>query len=155
MKHMQFLAPVLALLMMVFIGCSGDDDSNTNSPPVNSGIFPSEVLGIWTYSSVTVNGGSASLSVVLDWVSSAVSATLSLIDDGDYSYSEWDASGNKVWSELGTVTVTGNNIVVKAEQDNDGPTDDTYVGTYSLSDDGETLTITATISGDLIVFTLQ
>ena len=152
---MRILAPVVALSMLLFVGCSGDDDNNTNGPAKSSGIFPSEVLGSWTYVSVTVNGSAASLSDALEWVSTAVSARLSLIDDGDYAYSELDASDNVVVFEVGTVTVTGNNIVVIAEQDNDGPLDDTYVGTYSLSNGGETLTLTVTIDGDLVVFTLQ
>lgn len=83
--------------------------------------MPTSVQGIWTFQSVTVNGQPASLGETLGWEPGTTSQVLTITQSGNIFVNQLDESSNIVFSEVGTLCITGQTGIVTMTHDSDGP----------------------------------
>jgi hypothetical protein len=136
-----------ALVMSLAAGCGKDDG---NGPDPDNKVIPPALVTTWTFQSVTINGYYGSLDEVLEWQYESVLAGFSIEADGKYTYLEIDSYGELSWYEMGTVSISGDNFTFVTTSDADGPVNDRMSGSWSLS--GNTLTMTVSEEGDRYVF---
>jgi hypothetical protein len=117
-------------------------------------VIPAALVGTWTPQSATVNGTATPVSAALNFVSSAVKANFILGANGSYTYQELDAGNAVVWSETGTIAVSGQNITVKIIATNGTalPAPVSVTGTWALS--GNQVSLTLNQSGSIVVLVL-
>jgi hypothetical protein len=117
-------------------------------------VIPSALVGTWTPQSATVNGTATPVNVALNFVSSAVKANFVLGANGSYTYQELDAGNAVVWSETGTIAVSGQNITIKITATNGTalPAPVSFTGTWALS--GSQVSLTLNQSGSIVVLVL-
>ena len=142
---------VCAFFSILFIlNCSGNEEEN----PADSqgGPPPTELVGTWTFQSVTVNGSTADLDSVLEWTANAVLARFTIETNGAYVYEEVNSGGGQLKFESGFVYVDGNRIDINILLDDNGAVNETSTVTYTLN--GNMLTLQEVALGTTIVFTL-
>jgi len=149
MVRMRILTTYIVLFGLIAVGCN-DDDSDPLDP--QGGPPPAEMIGTWTFQSVTVDGAAASLPDVLEWQPSAVAARLMVQANGAYVYEEVDANGGQLWFESGFVFVDGSEIDINVLLDGDGAVNETSTLTYMII--GNVLTLEEVHLGAINVFTL-
>lgn len=148
-RAMSNLALFCALLGV--LACGDDTGTNPDVDP-GDGKPSAELVGRWTFQSVTVDGSASTLASVLDWVANAVAANVQIQAIGSYVYEEVAANGGQLWFESGFVFVDGSSIDINAQLDNDGPRNETT--RYALAQSGETLTLQTVAASATTVFTL-
>ncbi|MBX2991077.1 MAG: hypothetical protein KF749_07895 [Bacteroidetes bacterium] len=145
---------VLALsvvILLVIGGCKKD------SAPANTGGagVPSQLVGVWTAQSATVNGAPTDLATVLQWEPTTASARVTMTANGTYTYEELDAASTVVYTQGGTLAVSGNNITMTATTENGTPVNPPTLflgGTWSIN--GNLLTLSTTVGSSAIVVVL-
>ena len=130
MKLAHLFIGILAGLALVMVSGCSDDGSPTNG---GGDTLPAEVVATWDFQSVIVNGWAEALEDVLEWDANTVRATLVINSDGSYRYSEWNASGQEVWWESGTIAINGTSITWTPTADSDGSPDPAWSGTWSVT----------------------
>lgn len=138
----------LMVILAMFVVVNCGDDNNATGPDTS---IPAGLIATWTYQSATFNDVPVSLESVLQWHEGTVSARFIVSDDGTFVNEELDSDGTVIWTERGTFTVSGNNATITITSDSDGPVDppDIMSGTWVL--DGNELTITTTLEGYRVV----
>lgn len=131
--HLLLLCTLSALL-----ACGSDSGTDNDSDP-DEGKPTAEMVGRWTYQSVTADGSAADLATVLEWDVAAVSANVQILANGAYVYEETNPVGAQLWFESGFVFVEGARIEVNAQLDGDGPAASTTGFTFMLADGVMTL----------------
>lgn len=137
------------MLLLTLIGACGKD-KNSTSPDNNSNV-PAELLGTWNYQSATINGVPISLALILQWEVGTVAARFTVYEDGSLTNEELNDNGEVVWTEHGTITVSGDSATIALTSDNDGPINppDTLSGTWQL--DAGDLVLTTTYNEATVV----
>jgi hypothetical protein len=134
----------MPILLLAFVllqpGCKKDEDSPTT--PGSAGV-PAALVGTWTLQSATLNGQPADLATLFNWVEGTESATLRLDANGAYTYTELSGAAQPLFSNAGTITVTGSNFTVSVTSENGQPlqTPEGFGGTWAVSGNTVTLTI--------------
>ena len=148
MKSIRITVGLFAILSVFMVMGCGDDDDSTTGPDVG---IPSELIATWTYQSATINEIPVSLGLVLGWDEGTVSARFTVDSDGTFVYEELDSEDVVQWTESGTFTVSGNNATITITSNDDGPVDppDVMSGTWAL--DGNELTLTTIMEGLTVV----
>jgi len=149
--QIKSLLSCFLLSALLAFGCGSDDESSGPTDP-DKGHPPEEMLGSWTFRSVTVDGAAADLSDVMDWVPSAVEAHIQVLENGAYVYEEVDSRGGQLWFESGFVYVEGGEIDVNLQLDGDGRQEETSFLSYTLS--AGIFTLQENDKGTVTVFTL-
>ena len=151
MKNLRSLLMLAALCGVVALAC-GDDSSEDDDPGNgNEGPPPPNLVGVWVYQSVTVDGAPADLGDTLDWVPGAVAAELQIVENSAFVYQEVDATGAQLWAELGFVFVNdAGEIDVNIQRNSDGDVDEMLTFVFTVTDD----TLTLRQVGSALVFTL-
>jgi hypothetical protein len=138
----------LIVIMTMFVVVNCGDDDNATGP--DNGI-PAGLIATWTYQSATISDIPVSLELVLQWHDGTVSARFMVSADGTFINQELDSDDMVIWTESGTFSVSGNNATITITSDSDGPVDppDIMSGTWAL--DGNELTLTTTMEGYRVV----
>ena len=130
--------------LVVIVADCGKDNDSTG--PDTS--IPAGLIATWTYQSAEINGWPVpSLGLFLGWQEETVSSRFIVSADGTFVNEELDSDGTVIWTENGTFTVSGNQATITITSDGDGPVDppDIMSGTWAL--DGNELTLTTTFEG--------
>ena len=151
MQAFRLLSVLFAGSVLLALGCGSETPSDED--PMVEGPPPANLVGVWTYQSVTVNGTPSSLADVLEWVPGAVRAELQLFESSAFAYQEVNESGAQLWSESGFVFFNdAGEVDVNVQMNSDGPADEMSTFTYTAS--GDTLTLSQVGGADAVVFTL-
>ncbi|HMB71446.1 MAG TPA: hypothetical protein VKU85_19210 [bacterium] len=150
-RRKVFAIAVAGLIGVMSPGCGeeGDDnpmDDNGDMPP------PAELVGDWTFQSVTVDGSPDVLADVLEWEPGATSARIQFTDMNAYVYQEVNSAGGQIFFESGFIVIEADELELNALQDSNGPVTETILLNFVVS--GSTLTLTETDTGSTVVFTL-
>lgn len=148
MTYTKLVLAVSLAGLLVLGSCKKD------SAPANSGTggVPSQLVGVWTAQSATVNGTPTDLGTVLQWEPTTASARVTLNANGTYTYEELDAASSVVYTQSGTVAISGNNITMTATSENGAPVNPPTLflgGTWAIN--GNLLTLSTTVGGSAIV----
>jgi hypothetical protein len=148
MKSMRIIVGLSAILSVFMVLSCGKDDDSTTGPDI---VVPSELIATWTYQSATINEIPVSLGLVLGWEEGTVSARFTVDGDGTFVYEELDSEDSVLWTESGTIAISGNEATITITSDSEGPVDppDVMSGTWAL--DGNELTLTTTMEGLTVV----
>jgi len=138
----------LSAMLLVVIIAGCGKDDDSTGPDTS---IPAELIATWTYQSATINEIPVSLGLALQWHEGTVSARFTISDDGTFVNEELDSDGMLIWTESGTFTVSGNNATITITSNSDGPVNppDVMSGTWAL--DGNELTLTTTLEGLTVV----
>lgn len=146
------LSCVLLSALLVF-GCGGDADDNSDEFVYpNQEDAPAELVGIWVFRSVMVNGAEQALADVMEWQPTSFEARLSIASWGACGFSEVDSRGEQTTRESCIVFVEGNEMDFQFLSPDGRTVVEELATTFTLS--GGTLTITTVEEGDTVVFTL-
>ncbi len=139
---------ILAMISLVVVAADCGKDNDSTGPDTS---IPAGLIATWTYQSVEINGSPVGLGLVLQWQEGTVSASFRVGGDGTFVNEELDSDGVVTWTENGTFTVSDNNATITITSDSDGPIDppDIMTGTWAL--DGNELTLTTTFEGFPVV----
>jgi len=150
MKSRAIYIVLPALVISLIIAACGDKDKN---PTGSQNSIPSELLGVWIYQSATINGVPISLALILGWEVGTVSARFTVGEDGSFVNEELNANNEVVWTENGTLAVTGDSAIIAVTSNNNGPIDppDTLAGTWQLN--GNLLALTTIYNQATVVLT--
>lgn len=144
------LAMWIVLLGLLVLACGNDDENPTDA--TGDGKPPAAMVGTWTYQAVSVDGGPAILSDVMEWTTGAVEARLHIQSNSAFVYEEVNASGGQLWAESGFVFIDGGEIDINVQSNSDGPANETTRYAFTLNSD--TLTLTIVDQGMTYVFIL-
>ncbi len=145
---------LIVLVAAFAFGCGEDGDDPTGTNGGNAGKPLPGMVADWTYQTVTVNGSSASLATVLDFVPNAVGAELWIRADGAFVYEEVNSQGGQLYYESGFIFIDGSEVDVNVQMDSDGSANRMSRLAWTLSGDTNTMTLTENDQGDVIIFTL-
>ncbi len=127
---------VLAFALLP-VGCKKDSDSPT-SPGIS---IPAAMVGTWTLQSVMLNGQPQDVATFFNFVQGAESATIRVESAGGYTYTEYDGGGQAVYTNGGTMAVSGANFTITVNSENgQSVAVQTQTGTWAIT--GSTLTLT-------------
>jgi len=93
---------ILPLLTLIIAGCGKDEPTTPYAR-----VFPQELVGTWSFESVTVDGQEAVLRLILGWQEETARATLTISSDGDIDVNEYSADDSLLYYEEGTFAVNG------------------------------------------------
>ena len=151
MSRFRALVIPAALFGLLALGCGGEAAGEEG--PMGEGPPPANAVGVWTYQSVTVNGASANLADVLEWVPGAVAAEPQILESGAFVYQEVDGNGAQLWLESGFMFFNdAGEVDVNVQQDGNGMVSRMSTFTYVISND--TLTLSQVGGAEMVVFTL-
>ena len=138
----------LSAILLVVIIAGCGKDDDSTGPDTS---IPPELIATWTYQSATINEIPVNLGAVLEWHEGTVSARFTVGGDGTFVNEELDGDSLVIWTESGTFAVSGNNATITITSDSDGPVNppDIMIGTWALS--GNELTLTTTLEGFPVV----
>ncbi len=139
----------LLIITSIFFLLACDKDDDPTAPPSS---IPQELVGIWTYQSVTINSVPVALGFVLGWHPNTVSARFTVSADESFVYQELDSTGAVTWTESGTFTVSGDSATISITSNENGPVDPPSVlrGVWALI--GDELSLTTIFNGATVVF---
>lgn len=140
---------ILAAVTATLIACSPDETAGGDTPSI-----PAELVGTWLFHSATLNGSPISMAELLQFAPGSDTADVAVYANGTYVYTERDTSNATTYTNAGSVTVSGSSITLTKMNENGvaQPPEVFLRGTYVLS--GTQLTLTASISGNVIVAVL-
>ncbi len=144
------LIRIIAILAMISLVVVAADCGKDNDSTGPDTSIPAGLIATWTY--LTINGVPVqNFGFFLGWQEETVSARFIVSDDGTFVNEELDSDGIVIWTENGTFTVSGNNATITITSDSDGPVNppDIMTGTWAL--DGNELTLTTTVLGQTLV----
>ncbi|MDL1894610.1 hypothetical protein FBQ87_17230 [Sphingobacteriales bacterium CHB3] len=142
---------VLALSVAILLAIGGCKKDSSPASTTTGGV-PAQLVGVWTAQSATVNGTPTALATVLQWEPTTASARVTMTANGTYTYDELDAASAVVYSQGGTLAVSGNNITMTATSENGTPINPPTLflgGTWSIN--GNLLTLSTTVGSSAIV----
>ncbi len=139
---------IMSMIIPVVIISGCGEDKDSTGPDTS---IPAGLIATWTYQSATINEQEINLGIVLQWQEGTVSARFTVSDDGTFVNEELDIEETVQWTESGTFTVSDNNATITITSDSDGPVEppDIMSGTWAL--DGNLLTLTTTMEGFTVV----
>jgi hypothetical protein len=141
---------VFCLVALASSGCGEEGDDNPmdggGNPP------PADLVGDWTFQSVTVDGSPDVLADGLEWEPGAASARIQFTDMNAYVYQEVDGTGGQIFYESGFIVIEGDELELNALMDSNGDVTETTLLTFLVN--GNTLTLTWVDGGTTAVFTL-
>ncbi len=139
---------ILSMIIPVVIITGCGEDNDPTGPDTS---IPAGLIATWTYQSATIGGQEINLGIALQWQEGTVSARFMVSDDGTFVNEELDIADTVQWTERGTFTVSDNNATITITSDSDGPVDppDIMSGTWALN--GNLLTLTTSMEGLAVV----
>lgn len=141
----------MLLATLLLWSCSNEDKDN----PVDeaSGHPPALMVATWIFNSVTVDGATAPLDSVMEWLTQTVQAKLHIQANSAYVFEEVNGSGGQLWFESGFVFIDGVFIDVNAQLDSDGTANETTRWSFTVDD--SVFTLARIDSGRVIQYTLR
>lgn len=146
MLNRSLLLTLTAFVLGVFIGCSGDDrGTNGKKSSTDENRIPSELVGTWTFQSVSVNDIEIELKYLFPWEPNTESIRIIVSSDGTYVFENVAGNGTVLFTDTGTFLVDGDTFQLSGteEQPISG-------GTWAVSENQLILTAT-TSQGYLLV----
>ncbi len=109
------------------------------------------INGTWRITSATVNGQPTDPAEIFEYVQGAVSARFTFAASGAFTYEEKDAQGNTLYTQTGTFAVTGQNVTITITHENGQQLQQPVIiqGTWAVT--GNQLTFTTQIQGNTVV----
>ena len=141
---------IIAILTMISLVVVVADCGKDNDSTGPDTSIPAGLIATWTY--LTINGLPVqNFRLFLGWQEETVSARFTVGGDGTFVNRELDSDDMVIWTENGTFTVSGNQATITITSDSDGPVDppDIMSGTWALN--GNELTLTTTMLGQPLV----
>ena len=147
------LSIVLIIGLMLSAGCgdspTGPDQEKKEEIPWSA---PSqELVGMWLFTEVSVNGSPSNLSSALDWEPNSAYAAIQIESDGTMYYAEFDQEFEITINGSGTVQTAGNKL--KFSLTNDHGNTLNISGTWSVN--GNKLTLTGKSDGKSLKLTSE
>ena len=149
MNKTKMILSWAVVCLLLFSAGCGKDDDNPAAPENN---VPAELIGTWLYESATLNGAPFSLGLLLGWDPGTVAARFTVGENGSFVYEELDADSAVVWTEWGTFTVSGNTATITVTENDNGPMEpETMSGTWVLNENQDELTLNTSYMGATVV----
>jgi len=132
-------------MLLLVVGCDSDDDI--------AGPDTSELFATWSHTSVTINGVDENVADFFDWSPETVDLHSTFNENSTFDVVELDASNDTLYTESGTLTINGTQLILTATSANGTAITPrvNFDGTWVIS--GNTLTLTA-VDGDTVIITL-
>jgi hypothetical protein len=145
----------LAVLMATVAGfqCKKNDTSSPTGP--SSTVIPSQIVGTWTFQSVTMDGSPVDLAAAFAWESSTVRAQMVINSSGNYTYRELGFNDTITYYETGTATVTGQELKLTTTSANGRQINPPDVTSWTCSVTGGIMTLNRTVQQKAVVVTLS
>jgi len=148
MKKAKLILPWAVIFLFLLSAGCGKDDDNPAGP---QNTVPAELVGTWLYDSATLNGVPFGLGLLLGWEPGTEAARFTVGSDRSFVYEELDADSAVVWTEWGTFTVSGNNATISVTENDDGPVDPPEIMSGTWTVNGDTLTLITSYQGATVV----
>ncbi len=116
-----------------------------------AGAATTSITGTWTITSATVNGQPADPAQIFEYVQGAVSARFIFGANGAFTYEERDAQGNVLYTETGTFSISGQSVTVTITHSNGQPLQQPIVIAGSFVITGNQMTFTTQMQGNTVV----
>ncbi|RKX29739.1 MAG: hypothetical protein DRP47_00915 [Candidatus Zixiibacteriota bacterium] len=116
---------------------------------------PDELLGTWTFQTITVDGTTTDIADIFEWDSTTVSSHIIIYADYTTRYEELDSDNSVVFYDKELFVINENSLTITAVSENGSPIEHQYAFSGSWSISGNQLTLSTSEEGHTIVFTLS